>query len=108
MNAKQTTHTPTPWKISTRDPSTIVSGKRWVATSSRNGVLVDDMMYNAAHIVRCVNSHDALLAACKELAADLASHATFGLNAREVAMLRRAEAAIQLAEPPSRDAAPAK
>lgn len=39
-----------------------------------------------------------LLAACREMAADLVKHATLGLNESEVAMLRRAESAIAKAE----------
>ncbi len=48
---------------------------------------------------RLISAAPDLLAACAELVTDLISHAKFGLNEAEVAMLKRAEAALAKAQP---------
>ena len=57
MNAK---HTATPWKVTEFD-----NGKMSIEDANGECPLVQK---NAAHIVRCVNSHDALLAALAAIA----------------------------------------
>lgn len=62
-------HTPTPWKINKQDTGMNDSG-----TIEGGGIIIVPDVYgeskeradgNAAHIVRCVNNHDALLQALK-------------------------------------------
>jgi hypothetical protein len=65
----------------------------------RGRIVVYDLgKAEADELPRLRSERDELLASLKELAADLVKHATYGLNEREVAMLRRAENAIAKAE----------
>jgi hypothetical protein len=68
-----TKHTPTPWKVMRRDSGwDIKAGSREVAVVFSRG---DDVQQaNAAHIVRCVNSHEALVQALVELDSNLENH----------------------------------
>jgi len=74
------THTPTPWKMETVKTSVGVChkiGPLGSSTKIHHACLYDDsysdkscdlvLLSDAAFIVRAVNSHDALLAACKEI-----------------------------------------
>lgn len=57
----KTTHTPTPWYINIRTRScSIESGDRDYEVADHVGDV------DAVHIVRCVNAHDALVAALAE------------------------------------------
>jgi len=70
------THTPTPW----HSDSGIVHAafnprnelRRYVdiAVCNRIGNLEDEHKHNAAHIVRCVNAHDKLVAVLHDLVSD--------------------------------------
>jgi hypothetical protein len=51
-------HTPTPWQVITVRGATQVSGNGKIIAS-----IVQPAEANAAHIVRCVNAHDELVAA---------------------------------------------
>lgn len=58
-------HTPTPWRVDGADivsPSecAVVATVQWCG-EGRDG----ESEANAAHIVRCVNAHDELVAACQ-------------------------------------------
>lgn len=60
-------HTPAPWRVEKfymKDPIVITSHNGDICLSSQS----DDMddVANAEHIVRCVNSHDALVEALKD------------------------------------------
>lgn len=72
MSTSKVTHTPGPWKTDCND--VIGPGNKKIATPVREWA-------DAVHIVRCVNSHDALLEACrawldKTTSADDAMHMT--------------------------------
>lgn len=61
----QPAHTPTPWiasdrRVSAHDGTQIASA---MLNGSTVGNHIDTDVANAAHIVRCVNSHDELVAA---------------------------------------------
>lgn len=69
------THTPTPWEV-TPNGGIAGSGENIVTNSPETlskfgGLPINDGFgrgkANAEHIVRCVNSHDALLAACQAM-----------------------------------------
>ena len=69
--APQVKHTPTPWKLAA-DGRTIYTSMAQgfpdniIASTARSIYgQVGDPKANAEHIVRCVNSHDALLEACQ-------------------------------------------
>jgi hypothetical protein len=79
---KQATHTPTPWETEISVSNYGLLGIRKAngsklgicsvigadgAHNPRYGISADEAKANAAFIVRAVNSHDDLLAACKEL-----------------------------------------
>lgn len=65
------THTPTPWLVDDQTEEVIALGEEpseWINIRSEDGTLASTYMgglevnrANAAHIVRCVNSHAALL-----------------------------------------------
>lgn len=76
----ETKHSKTPWNVVIIPPTSKLrqdTGATMVRTNSgtmaidcmRSGFTFDESAANAAHIVRCVNSHDALVAAL-ELARD--------------------------------------
>jgi hypothetical protein len=96
-------HTPGPWFVfgnghcvggptgmMDADPNQKTAGIAMCAMRLRTD---DENEANA----RLIASAPELLAACEELVADLLSHAKFGMNDSEVAMLKRAEAAIRKA-----------
>ena len=96
-------HTPGPWQM---------SGDCAVATANEeldelicdcSGRKIDaaffsDMPGRAEANARLIAAAPELLESCRELVTDLLSHASFGLNEKEVAMLRRAESAIAKAD----------
>jgi hypothetical protein len=66
-------HTPTPWKRAGRQPDNhgvnIVDYRGFLVAQARAaGGGWSDAKSNAAHIVRCVNAHDELVAALRSLA----------------------------------------
>ena len=77
-------HTPTPWRVTERSggPSgyDVMCGTIRMAASQRER--------EAAHIVKCVNAHDELVAALREIAMDSTDE-----NARDIA--RAALAKVQ-------------
>lgn len=90
-------YTPTPWTLSFRD-TTVTHGDTIVAfvlTAHDMGKVRDDAasVANAAHIVRCVNAHDALVAALREALPFLCSHHGDNSDA-----LEHVTAALALAE----------
>lgn len=59
-------HTPIPWHVSRRNDRAVSTPIGGVETSHRftpHRVCLADSARNAAHIVRCVNAHDELVAA---------------------------------------------
>lgn len=86
-------HTPTPWHVDPKRQFRIVAGDDWtVATTLTTDNLRDQWEENARYIVRCVNSHDDLLAALKAILAD-------GVHCDVVPHLHeKARAAIKRAE----------
>jgi len=54
------THTPTPWRI--RD----CGNTEIIGANGRTVETLPGASYNAAHIVRCVNAHDELVAALRK------------------------------------------
>lgn len=62
-----TKHTQTPWKVTQDNGIVAADGQSVACVSSHIRRDWDVKKANAAHIVRCVNSHDDLLAALKEL-----------------------------------------
>lgn len=66
----------------------------FVASTRGPGPARESKLANA----RLIAAAPELLASLKEMVADLVSHATLGLNEREVDMLRRAESAIAKSE----------
>jgi hypothetical protein len=59
-------HTPTPWRRSLTETSLILAGPYAVAAVLPNRPAVENYA-NADLIVRAVNAHDALVAACRNL-----------------------------------------
>ncbi len=53
-------HTPTPWRIHSINKTLVIESKYLHTIVATTGY---DPIANAAHIVRCVNSHDALVKA---------------------------------------------
>jgi hypothetical protein len=69
------THTPTPWRVSNGTTGRYRSPTTTIAVDHASGVEqtvatmagISASKADAAHIVRCVNSHDALVAALRAL-----------------------------------------
>jgi len=77
MSEKQTAkHMPTPWKVKRQSETS-----EWIVTSPANHFEWEfvvttahrdyESKANAAHIVKCVNAHDALVAALVEITCSL-------------------------------------
>lgn len=85
-------HTKAPWNVSPTG--------RFVRYGGLNGPNICDVgcfggpKEEGAANLRLLAAAPDLLAACEEMVADLIAHAHFGMNESEVAMLKRAEAAI--------------
>lgn len=61
-------HTPTPWRVDPKRALRVVAGEDdTVATTGQQGNMRDQWEANAAHIVLCVNSHDALVEALTKI-----------------------------------------
>lgn len=56
-------HTPTPWKIGLNPGPMIYATKQGVQVADLTFDVVSERHANALHIVKCVNSHDSLIAA---------------------------------------------
>lgn len=54
-----------PWCVDEDAPVHVYSGTRQVCDCNSNGMGGDRK--NAAHIVKCVNAHEALVAVCKQV-----------------------------------------
>lgn len=69
------THTPTPWEVDPRKPMAGTNYKFFRSTiqgtdkifGKINGHTMAKAEANASHIIKCVNNHDALVAALSEL-----------------------------------------
>ena len=105
-------HTPTPWMVSKEQDNQYVirhPGEKWdLATcwfpraAVREGdkdseafwdALRDEQDANAAHIVKCVNSHDALVEALREVVSDIDA----GCAAVRLDLVAKARAALAAA-----------
>lgn len=77
----KTAHTPTPWSVKECDKTAIidVNGNVILDTAFSDFHLEDDDKPNAAHIVKCVNLHDELVAALKKCGM-LLEHGGFDLE----------------------------
>lgn len=60
-------HTPTPWKVNGIDHIFTTNEKLIATTFIDAGMTREDRKANAEHIVRCVNSHDALVGALRDI-----------------------------------------
>jgi hypothetical protein len=93
----KTTHTPGPWEVNPADKDQVWgTGERAVRLAQAIHWPKHDAEANA----RLIAAAPELLAALNEFVADLLAHSTFGINAEEAAMLRRAESAIAKATNP--------
>ena len=98
--AQPTTHTPTPWNLALQGIILDAENHYPIATCSpRNFGSTDGPLYpetclaNAAHIVHCVNTYPALLAALKEC---ITEEGAYCLNHDSKALLRGRLASITL------------
>ena len=82
-------HTPTPWRV---------SGTSYIMPSQGKEVIADCFgdKNDAAHIVLCVNAHDALVTSVK----DLLDVCPAAVTPDEYAMVTAARAALKLAGEP--------
>jgi len=94
-------HTPGPWYVGCHGLQIItIDAKR----DEPNGLITEVRLSGwcnedeAKANARLIAAAPDLLTALEEMTADLISHASLGLNENEVAMLRRAEAAIAKAK----------
>ncbi len=97
--ATKTTHTPLPWEVGER----IGDGSPVVTYQARDIATVEnyygDGEANAELIVRAVNAHDDLLAACKALMKQIEDHDPAGcIEGKPYDRLAQARAAIRKAE----------
>ena len=94
---QQVAHTPTPWRVAF-DPTVIV-GERQGYECELGGMYGDDAeaSANAAHIVRCVNAHQALVDALKLFVA--MDKCNYELETmRRSGLFEQVDAALALAE----------
>jgi hypothetical protein len=91
-------HTVTPWRVG--KTSCIIGGdSNLIAHTERSGLSGALNHTNAHHIVRCVNAHEALVAAleqCERTLSDLPSTKTAGTRTRNA--FDAARAALKLAK----------
>ncbi len=103
-------HTPTPWALNTDDiPPTIYAEVNQhciaILDDSSGAYKFDDVATceaNATHIVRCVNSHEALVKALEELTAtiDAGRKSADYVALQEHRVMRNARAALAAAGTP--------
>jgi hypothetical protein len=108
----ETKHTPTPWLIDEYGGITYSGSRKnhhlpvnGVEFSCSPGARMDEAKANAAHIVLCVNSHDALVSALKAARPMLSDDYEFsvimgsGMEAEEIGeVIDAIDAALKLAE----------
>jgi hypothetical protein len=98
VNANKPAHSPTPWSVGKYVPELVRDAKdNGVASCARLGDGNEEA--NAAHIVRCVNAHDALVAALKECFGYVKSdyEGRHGYIGDAAHVVTRADAALKLA-----------
>lgn len=68
-------HTPTPWRVNPGEPEWFAFDNRFFTVTDKEGLILafckdwmdgDEPKKNAEHIVRCVNSHEALVSALQQ------------------------------------------
>ena len=91
------THTPTPWEIKVLDPATIAASARPYRDLAATYGDDAEASANAAHIVRCVNAHQALVDALKLFVA--MDKCNYELETmRRSGLFEQVDAALALAE----------
>jgi hypothetical protein len=103
MMTQATQHTPTPWHVNKDDPAAIFNSMGgYVTRIDGNAVQTRAAIEaNAAHIVRCVNAHDELVAAlntavqCMELEARMINPSAAEAWAHPIKQARAALAKVQ-------------
>jgi hypothetical protein len=88
-------HTPTPWLVERR---TIITDKSAAIAYASTSRAMEYAEGNAAHIVRCVNAHDELVAALRAIADSWPAHGSMTVNAIADAMAEKARAALAKAK----------
>lgn len=91
-------HTPTPWQLFDTDSRYILDANRCTVAECGGADNSEHAITNAAHIVACVNSHDALVAACERINTWLMAPATDRATIEEMQQVVRAALALAKGE----------
>ncbi len=98
-------HTPTPWRAYNATNGRILKHWRIQRDDAKQDIALisldvpaDAREQTAAHIVRCVNSHDDLVAALKAMRAVVGGIDTYKVGGEVRRAIEQTEAALKLAE----------